>query len=1401
MRHLHLTLVVMLLSGSLAAQTVENRFEGWNGLAEDEFSYDPDDRRIMGFSVRASTGARTQLDEVERAWAAGQTERAVQLLRELATRSGGEVVQVAGEREVERWVGAAEWALYLLRRRASDEVMEELIHDEDRVAVQRAVSWRDIPRLQKLAWKLEGTSEGLHATVQLARLLAERGAWESSRRAADRALTLGADESMQELVARLPELPTPLDPPVSMPPDLGRSWTGTFTIGVLADRLGDAVNPLSGNPNRYEAAFAPIQPVVSEGVVFVADSLSVSAVDLVSGRLLWHHAGPMERVTLDGTERSWFDFTVYGNYGRARAINPFQSIRPVLTDKTLLATVQVTEAWHPLDKFEGYPINHPLPKRRLRALDRDTGELLWKQERPDQSERAFVNSFDVAGPPAVGGGIAYASGSVTEGAINAYLAAFDLATGDLLWKTLLCSGQQELTMFNRPFQEHVISPPLLEGGTLYVSTNLGVIGSVDAWSGRVRWLTRYESIERKGATGVRPDREVREIHWQNQEPFIEDGVLFVAPLDSRQVMALEPQTGRTSYVVESYARRRPPLRHQVLPRGDGKVLFVTDMGVECMDAQTGAVVWPHRPFEWHESIEYPVVVTGAATRSGDTLLVPCARQLVMVDVWTGDVTGTMDWQKYVRSPEVQRVVHAGSAFVMNDGQDLFVALDEARLIAESEAVADQSPSAQLTLAEFALAGSRFQEARDRFDALLSPGAFDGDPTGELRPEALRERARSGRLEAAVLNARQTHKPGDWRAVLAVAETDDQLFGWAPEALDALERAGLHAEVADWLAALAQRAPDRQVEFGPDGPQAAALLAARALLPFVSPGERLELLQGLLITGPQDSWGPLTVRQEARRRIDELLAEEGRELYAEYEVRAQAELDRGLPLEVVEVRYPNSEAVGNQRISELDRLLASGQARMAFEQVGQLGNSPEMLTLRERAARALGETEYADLLAGTRPLRAGMDRLPTLPRSGNGRVVHQMSPRNDVLLPAISGEPDAEYASCALGVIRGVGEMFLLDARSGEVRWSGRALPGEFYRGNGPPDVRFENELFVIRSGDSIEVGRLADGHPVWTRTTQRLFSSASAGGLVFLLREHTSDSLRIDALGLRTGALAYSVDLPDAQSASEIRFVGPYLVVSTQTAGMSGRPREVRLTVVDIEAGEVLSSTPMGSDLRLVNVLQDPPTIFLAGRMRSSESRLVAWSPATASTLWETVVPDESVTKLELFPTGPGRMLFCQSVSVGSTGGRADIVYPLDAARGPLEPPPGVPLFAVKSDGHGFAAPLVVMLDPVSKQLVSVLDGATADVLYTLEFDTRLDGYTQVHQGEEGYVIVSETSYEPTYVTSAWIVHGADGQERYSVQLDEPNQRDAAKVLLVDGGVLIAIGGTVHVIRDEVSTR
>ena len=79
----------------------------------------------------------------------------------------------------------------------------------------------------------------------------------------------------------------------------------------------------------------------------------MSARDALSGRLLWHHAGPLEHVEVEGSFSPSFDLGVYANSTRKRAISPFLHARPTLAEGRLVASVQAAQPHHRLDEFVG----------------------------------------------------------------------------------------------------------------------------------------------------------------------------------------------------------------------------------------------------------------------------------------------------------------------------------------------------------------------------------------------------------------------------------------------------------------------------------------------------------------------------------------------------------------------------------------------------------------------------------------------------------------------------------------------------------------------------------------------------------------------------------------------------------------------------------------------------------------------------------------------------------------------------------------------------------------------------------------------------------------------------------------------------------------------------------------
>lgn len=1375
MKPLLATLLGLVLVGSTSAQPA--RFDGWDRMRDPDFVFDPDERTIRGFSVRQSLGARADQDEVERALAAGDAEAAAAALWHLAARDRSELIPVAGtpvaRLEQSRWVGAAEWALYQLESRVPDSVARGLARPEDARRVETAIAWRDDVALRELAWELGSLPEGRAATEALAKLLVERGEDDRARAALRRAVGLGSDD-LAALAERLAVAPADHAPALQLPAELEGAWQFMVPLGRLAEEARYPFNPFLAYPSAYEARFAPLRPRVEDGIVYVADSISVSAHDLISGRRLWHHVGPLEQIALDEGGSQWFSFETYAQAQRPRAISPYQVCAPTLTDELVLATVQVPERLRDVDTFDSVPIDFPLPWRRLVALDRRSGEVVWTQERADKLPSDFENRFDVAGPAVVDGGVVYASGSVTQGAITAYLAAFDERTGDLLWRTLLCSGQQELTMFNRPFQEHVVSPPLVHDGAVFVSTNLGVISCVDAWSGNVRWATAYESIPRRSSRGVRPNNP-RPVYWLNQPPFVEAGTLFIAPLDSEYLLPLDPATGRRRFdPVQSEDRRERRHHFQAMPTGLGHVLLFTREGVAAVDARTGRAPWPHRSYGSR------ITATGAATRAGELVLVPTDDELLVLDPEDGFHVQSREWPATPRGlRDVKRVISAGAALVFDDGRDVVASLNTTALRREIERGGLPPAEASLALGELALADDDLTEARARFEAALDSSDAEH-----------RARAASGRLETALRVARRAGDAADWEAVLeAAGAVPGRRAELATEALLGLGAAGDGRAVARWLTRLAEDDPRMQVELGPDGRQPVEQLALIWELPFSTEAEQVDLLQTLIERYPDGGWNGVRVHDEARRRQARLLASIGREAYAHHERTAAEALAAGADLEALEKRYPNAEVVSAARLADMDRRIAAGDAAGVLEEIAVRGGAAPMAP-RIAAARQLGEHAYVDLLEGRAP--APPPPAPRLPVDGAGALTFELSDVFRITFRDVSGQPAPEFAGYALACVDGAGEMVMVDSHGGRLAWSGVALPGGLTQASaGVTSFHMEGDLLIARGRSEVVAHRLADGSVAWRRTLPGLaLDVVSVGGVVLSLAALDDQEFRVDGYGVASGTHVLSVPLPPCSSA-RLERAGDQVIVFTRSRYLrDGRGRDTRLLVLDLAAGELASSTLIDDALSLVTTFAEPPLVLLTRRETSRASRLVGWDPRTTRTLWERPVELGHVNSESLLETGPGRFAVRQSVSLPGTRRRADAFVPADAAAGPADAPSDAPVLDLVTGQAGERAPRLVLRDEFRPERLVVLSGETLLPDYELLFDEPLDGHLEAHHGRDGFVLVSETDGP----TSIWVVRGEDGRQRYSTELDDlPAGR--TRVQLVDGAVLVAAGGKLRIIR------
>jgi|GEM_PF-6967172 len=1377
--------------------TGAGRFAGWDALADPAFTFDPDERPALGFSVRTTPASRADLSEAHALLEAGEVEAAARLLQDMVWLHADAVVQVqAGEG---RWAGAGELALQQLLTRVPRGVREGLCAPSDRHALEVAVAWRDAARLRALATRLEGLPEGAQAAAAAARLLAEGGARPAALAAADRARLVADDAELQALATRLLPPAAPAASP-ELPATLRPLWSAPLLVAGLGRR-----NPFVLRDAGNEAPIAPVVPLLDEGVAYVADSLSVDAYDLLSGRRLWHHTGPLEAVEALRAFDRWFRFSDYLDDVRTRAVSPWQLAQPTLAQGRLVAVEQAAEPRRELNQFEGIPINHPLPERRLVCLDATSGTELWRQQRVERGPDDFVNRFSVAGAPVVADGAVYAAGYILEGALNAYLAAFDLADGSLLWRTYLCTGQQDLTMFNRAFLEHTPSPPLLHDGALFVCTNLGITACVDAFSGRVRWLAGYEFMPRRASRS--PERNLyREVRWVNRAPQLAGGQLFVMPLDGEELLALDPGSGRLRWKLGALRPDRRARRFDALALPDGRLMLASDSLLEALDGATGRVLWSATLPEGDQAC-------GPLAGVGEKVLVPAANGLVVLDTASpGHTIARMEWDATLRlGPDPRRVtlqrrVVAGPrSLLLTDGWELHAIVDVEALLASALSHAEEGPEGRLTAGELLLAAGQLPGAALQLDTALAAPSL---------PAAVRERLVGARLRVALAVAQSSGARADWLALLACGDRLGQPFAHAEAALDAVAGLGAHDDEASALARLAAREPTRRLSLAAAGdvPLPAGLLAALVEPAGESPAAAVARLQGLIETWPDERWDGVSVREWAAARIGALLVEHGRGPYSRWDERATAALQLAgdaASLEEVEARYPNALAVEEARKRRLAAWLQDGRAREVLADLSTpppSGYGGEIASLRAQAAAALGETGLAAALRGGSAAPAELP-LPALPAEGAQLARVEVSTRGKIAFPFVSGRMDPAFSDCVVGSVNYVGELFLLDGSTAQVVWR-RPLPAGLTSASpGYVDLYAAGDRLLLltyaRQGspsDRLQAQSLGDGTLLWASVLEGETSGAVlADGLLLRLASFEPGDgtrrYRVSGYGTASGSLALELDVPTCEEA--------YLLLADRRpvlCTVGGLTREdafedARLWTIDPASGRLLGGEALpGEAPHLLLPSEDPGAVLLTVRDPVDGTlRLLAWDARERRVTWNVPAPVALLGRQSLYPAGEGRLLL--NLPARPQDGRtAPQLVPIDVRLGPL-PATAIesPLSVMNGQSTGRVPRLVCAHDDEPSRLF-VADARTAERLFELSLPEPLSGYARVLHGRDGFALAYDTDGSSGTVTLR-VFDGVSGAERYSGVLEVPRTQSRVELGLAEGAVVMAWGGLVHVVR------
>jgi len=281
--------------------------------------------------------------------------------------------------------------------------------------------------------------------------------------------------------------------------------------------------------------------------------------------------------------------------------------------------------------------------------DRTVGERTDGEDGPRPETGPFPGRTAFTGAPVVVGDRVFLIGTHhTPTQAESWLFCFGSGDGTLLFKRFLCSGA-EVRRFGAT--SDLITPsardrielgaPLVErSGILYCLTNLGVAGAVDAVTGEILWLFKYNRIFTQDPDTYDPAYFIDNGGWEDSLPLFGADRFIFAPSDSRFLYTLAPQPDGDGFIVldDPVDKNRfvsfigYMASGKNLPTGaEGRELFyftAREGGRNYIAAteRSGALVWESDFFETEDRI------TGHPLLTQEAIFIPTLRYIYRVDL-------------------------------------------------------------------------------------------------------------------------------------------------------------------------------------------------------------------------------------------------------------------------------------------------------------------------------------------------------------------------------------------------------------------------------------------------------------------------------------------------------------------------------------------------------------------------------------------------------------------------------------------------------------------------------------------------------------------------------------------------------------------------------------------------
>ncbi len=421
---------------------------------------------------------------------------------------------------------------------------------------------------------------------------------------------------------------------------------------------GPAVRPLL----TREQPLA-LHPVVVDGRVFVANSSSVFAFDLKTGRPAWAAADSDDAIIFTlGDERAALhrpdtgvpSFPLSVANGRL-----FARLGPPIFRKSPFET-------HAVSAIVALDIGQREGQLALRI----TSNQIEVRAKPAQaagvqfekSPEATTWSFE--GPPVASDGKLFASLRQGSPEDRTVVVCFDDRDGSLVWKSDVTAN---LTNLDDHF--NLLGTNLLthDNNRLFLSTGTGAIVALDAEAGRILWVVTYESQEPENLNSFSDSRRT------GLTPCLSaHGIVFVAPPDSDLLFALEAATGRLVW------NRRSSNQPRHLVGVQHGLLFVAGDSLQALDLLTGIPAWPQAAsFSDHAGQAF-----GRPVLTHNEIIWPLHDELLYVDQISGAINDRVSLRQAFGITAGNLLVHDDYLIVAQP--DSVIVLDAAVPPAESQ---------------------------------------------------------------------------------------------------------------------------------------------------------------------------------------------------------------------------------------------------------------------------------------------------------------------------------------------------------------------------------------------------------------------------------------------------------------------------------------------------------------------------------------------------------------------------------------------------------------------------------------------------------------------------------------------------------------------------------------------